>query len=202
MDNETADRPRRTASIVEKLKSLSDTIYSDEDLNADAADAVTVRMVIAKEIVNAAERANELLSEMERELEDAHHWRALAGCNSFQEMHTVIGEQITRAARAEYDRNAAIRLERARDKREELRLNAVLNHGFEIVCKIPGGIRVVEDRSDIDDVIEAYANAPDGRTCLEMDNAEYDRMRDALGPDWEWQGDVSVRWGKDCGETT
>lgn len=39
--------------------------------------------------------------------------------------------------------------------------------------------------------------APDGRTCIEMDNAEYERMRDALGDEWEWQGDVSMRVGKD-----
>lgn len=48
--------------------------------------------------------------------------------------------------------------------------------------------------------IVAQTVAPDGRTCIEMDNDEYDRMRDALGPDWEWRGDVSMRFGRDVGD--
>jgi hypothetical protein len=41
--------------------------------------------------------------------------------------------------------------------RESARLDAVLGHAFEIVCKIPGGIRCVGSREDIDAVIAAYA---------------------------------------------
>lgn len=36
------------------------------------------------------------------------------------------------------------------------RLNALLMHAFEIVCKIPGGIQCVETREHIDSVIECY----------------------------------------------
>lgn len=43
--------------------------------------------------------------------------------------------------------------------------------------------------------IEAQSIAPDGHVCIEMDQSEYDRMRDALGPDWEWIGELSMRFG-------
>lgn len=42
--------------------------------------------------------------------------------------------------------------------------------------------------------IVAKTIAPDGRVCIEMDESEYDRMREALGSDWEWN-DVSMRFG-------
>ena len=43
----------------------------------------------------------------------------------------------------------------------------------------------------------AQTVAPDGRTCIEMDTSEYERMRDALGSEWEWRGDVSIREGRE-----
>ena len=35
----------------------------------------------------------------------------------------------------------------------------------------------------------------EGRTQVEMDSIEYERMRDALGADWEWRGMVQIRDG-------
>lgn len=35
--------------------------------------------------------------------------------------------------------------------------------------------------------------APSGRTVVEMDTSEYERMRDALGEGWEWRGLVRIR---------
>ena len=35
---------------------------------------------------------------------------------------------------------------------------------------------------------------PAGRTRIEMDSEEYERMRDALGSDWEWRGLVRMRF--------
>jgi hypothetical protein len=40
---------------------------------------------------------------------------------------------------------------------DSVRLNAVLDHAFEVVCKIPGGIQCINNRRDIDRVIAAYA---------------------------------------------
>lgn len=34
-----------------------------------------------------------------------------------------------------------------------------------------------------------------GRARIEMDECEYQRMRDALGPDWEWRGLVTLTIG-------
>ena len=44
---------------------------------------------------------------------------------------------------------------------------------------------------------EARMIAPDGCVVVEMETAEYERMREALGPDWEWQSEVTLRFGKD-----
>lgn len=42
-------------------------------------------------------------------------------------------------------------------KRDRERLDAILDHSFEVVCKVPGGIQCVEARTDVDCVIAAYA---------------------------------------------
>lgn len=35
-----------------------------------------------------------------------------------------------------------------------------------------------------------------GRIQIEMDSSEYERMREALGGDWEWHGLVRLREGR------
>jgi hypothetical protein len=41
--------------------------------------------------------------------------------------------------------------------------------------------------------------APPGRTILDMPDEEYERMRDALGPEWEWD-ELVMRSGTRTGE--
>lgn len=38
--------------------------------------------------------------------------------------------------------------------------------------------------------------APPGRTIVEMDTVEYERMRASLGEQWEWQGLVRIADGR------
>jgi hypothetical protein len=44
----------------------------------------------------------------------------------------------------------------------------------------------------IQDLLTTLAIPPVGRTRVEMDDTEYERMRDALGSDWEWRGTMSI----------